>query len=177
MWRSETYAAIANQPGFDQLCERRKKGLTKCLTTILEILEPRADTRRLQTSVRSMIIEPAFALAHKMHLSVDQFSIEWSQFHNLQTDQRTYFKAEDMNEFEFVDLASHRTLKNHPSGDIIYIFDITPKLVFQKVKADSYGEPKVLKKQKILVTVDKDAAVYSESQPTVLGWLKRFINE
>jgi hypothetical protein len=144
---------------------------------MLKILAPRANTGRLQTSIRSIIIEPAFTLAHKMHLSVDQFTIEWSQFHNLQTDQRTYFKTEDISEFEFVDLASHRTLKGHHSGDIIYIFDITPKLVFQKVKADSYAEPKVLKKQKILVTVNKNAAVSSESQPTVLGWLKRSVYE
>jgi hypothetical protein len=148
------------------------------LTAMLGLFIPRAHTRNLQTAVRNTIIEPAFALAHKMHLSVDLFSIEWSQYHNLRPDQRNSFAGE-FNDFELVDLlARGKTLKALPSRNIDYILDITPQLVLRRVKADTYAEPKVLKKPKILVAVTKEGHGHSRepelrpgSDATVLGWL------
>jgi hypothetical protein len=147
------------------------------LTAMLGLFIPRANTRNLQTTVRNTIIEPAFALAHKMHLSVDRFSIEWSQYHNLRSEQRLSFAGE-FNDFELVDLARRKTLKAPPSRNIDYIFDISPQLVFRRVKADTYAEPKVLKKLKILVAVAKEGHGHNrepELRPaldaTALGWL------
>ena len=145
---------------------------------MLRLFIPRAHTRNLLPAVRNTIIEPAFALAHKMHLSVDLFSIEWSQYHNLRSDERNPFAGE-FNDFEFVDLlARGKTLKAPPSRNIEYLFDITPRLVFRRVKADIYAEPKVLKKPKILVAVTKEGHGHSKepelhqgSDATALGWL------
>jgi hypothetical protein len=148
------------------------------LTAMLKLFIPRAHTRNLQAAVYNTIIEPAFALAHKMHLSVDLFSIEWSKYHNLWADQRNPFAGE-FNDFELVDLiAGGKTLKAPPLRNFDYIFDITPQLVFRRVKADTYSEPKVLRKPKILVAVTKEGHGHSReselrqgSDATVLGWL------
>jgi len=180
-WRSETYTAIVNRPEFDRVCERRKEALTRHLANMLVLFISQARARNLESSVRSAIIEPAFALSHKMHLSVDQFSIEWSQYYNLRRDQQKVLVG-DFNNFEYVDLNSRKTLKAHSSGDMTYILDITPKLVFRMVKADSYAEPKVLKKPNILVAVSKDghrhdgeSELHSGLDTTILGKLYRMI--
>jgi hypothetical protein len=116
-----------------------------------------------------------------MHLSVDQFSIEWSQYYNLRRDQQKVLVG-DFNNFEYVDLDSRKTLKAHSSGDMTYILDVTPKLVFRMVKADSYAEPKVLEKPNILVAVSKDghrhdgeSELHSGLDTTILGKLYRVI--
>jgi len=179
-WRSETYAAIANRPGFDQLLTKRKDALTADLAAILGLFIPRYPMHKLQASVRNNIIEPAFALAHKMHLSVDNFSIEWSQYHDLRRDQRNHFIGE-FKDVELVDLlAEGKTLKAHSSRNTVYIFDITPQLVFREVKADTYAGPKVLRKPRILVAVGKEGQghnrepqLYPVPDATVLDWLDK----
>jgi len=178
-WRSETYTAIASRPQFGQIREKRKELLTVTLTAMLGIFIPRAHNLNLQTSVRNTIIEPAFALAHKMHLSVDYFSIEWPKYHKLRSDRGNG----EFSDVELVDLARRTTLKAPPSGNIDYIFDITPQLVFQRVKADTCAEPKVLKKLRILVAVTKEgygrnreSELRSGSDATVLGWLHQEIS-
>jgi hypothetical protein len=145
---------------------------------MLRVFIPRTDKRGFHTAVRNTIIEPAFTLAHKMHLSVDYFSIKWSEYNDLRYDQRNSLSGK-FNYFEFVDLlASGKKLKTPPSGTINYILDITPQLVFQMVKANRCEEPKVLKKPKILVALTKEGhghfreqAIRPERNATVLGWL------
>jgi len=145
---------------------------------MLGLFVPRAAKRGLHTAVRNTIIEPAFALAHKMHLSVDHFSIEWSEYHDLRYDQRNSLTGK-FNYFEFVDLlARGKKLKTPTSGIINYILDITPQLVFRMVKANTREEPKVLKKPKILVALNKEGyghfreqVIRPERDATVLGWL------
>src|SRR5438045_3992340 len=91
-WHSETYMAIANRHEFHHLREKRKRELTGDLTEMLRILAPAANAHNLATSIYKDIIEPAFTLAHKLSLSVDLFTIEWSPFHNLKSDQRGHLQ-------------------------------------------------------------------------------------
>jgi hypothetical protein len=114
-----------------------------------------------------------------MHLSVDYFSIEWSEYNDLRYDQGNSLTG-NFNCFEFVDLlARGKKLKAPPTGIINYILDITPQLVFRMVKANRCEEPKVLKKPKILVALTKEGhshfreqAIRPERHVTVLGWLQ-----
>jgi hypothetical protein len=75
-------------------------------------------------------------------------------------------------------LGGDTILKPTPLIGLVPMFEISRRLVFKMVKADTYAEPKVLKKSKTLVAFDK----YGESQhiapkmpsgqdATVLMWL------
>ncbi|OBT67816.1 hypothetical protein VE03_02423 [Pseudogymnoascus sp. 23342-1-I1] len=177
-WRCETYAAIVNRPGFQQQCELRKNDLTDSITRMLRLLAPGSNRHTLKSSVHKDITEPAFALAHKMQLSVDRFTIGWSPLHNLRHDQRKKFDVGFSGD-ELVDLRTNIKPKD-PLAMIDYVFDITPKLVFYRIKTDTYDEPKVLKKPRILVTVTEDGCREPDRHEvvdaTVLGWLNDQLN-
>ncbi|KAF4626039.1 hypothetical protein G7Y89_g12119 [Cudoniella acicularis] len=180
-WRSETYTAITSRHEFGRIREKRIFFLTHCLTAMLLLFIPRADERKLHANIRHAIIEPAFALAHKMHLSVDYFTIEWSRYHNSQPSQRSSFPGGlHLHDLELIDyMDKGKLIRSAPSGNVHYMFDITPRLVFTKVKGDSVAEPKVLRKPKLLVSVLKegfrlrDPASKSGEDITSLGWLER----
>ncbi|KAF4636896.1 hypothetical protein G7Y89_g1185 [Cudoniella acicularis] len=180
-WRSELYTALANRHEFADQRQRASARLVSELTNMLAIFVPEADKKVLGASVKTTIIEPALNLAHKLHLSVNKFSLEWSHFMRTRPEERPldpkYFLP-----FECVDLArSGKVLKPQAfenSGPITYLFDLSPALVFEAVKADSFAEPKVLKRQRILVVASKEGQsrfivprVEFVECPTLVGWL------
>ena len=70
-----------------------------------------------------------------------------------------------------------------PKGILTYIFDLSPELVFRAVKTDSFGEPRVLKRARILVAVTKEEhgpytgpAPLPREPPTFLGLLDETIH-
>ena len=77
-------------------------------------------------------------LAHKMHISVDKFSFEWSVLQRTKPDKR-FVSPRDFDVFEAVDITG-RTLKFPAAaeglGHITYLFDICPKMVYEPVKDD-----------------------------------------
>jgi hypothetical protein len=148
---------------------------------MLGLFVPAANRRNLETSMRHSIIEPAFALARKMHLSVDEFTIEWSPYYYSRPGPQ--ISAREFNHFEFVDLLDdYKTIKSYPSDGVRWMFDITPMLMFRKVQADSYADPKTLKRPKILAAIikegpghDREPELRSASGATVLDWLETAI--
>jgi hypothetical protein len=175
-YRSETYTALIARPDFPPALEARKRELTEELSDMLRILAPNKHRKDFTSSLRERIIEPAFALAQKMHLSVDEFALEWSLFHNLRAGERGQAQFPgDFSEFESFDVAALMPLKNRPEYSE-YLFDINPRLVLRSVKTDTLDEPKVLKKRQILVMVpDKHGRSVERRRPedaTVLGWLR-----
>jgi hypothetical protein len=101
--RSETYTVITNCHDFVARREQRCDGLTERLSAIIGFFTPSSDKRELYPLVRNSIPEPALSLAHKMHLSVDRFSIEWSPIRESKLEQHNTF-GKDFNDFEFVNL-------------------------------------------------------------------------
>ena len=66
-----------------------------------------------------------------------------------------------------------------PEAKLTYLFDISPELVCKAVKTDSFGEPRVLKRARVLVAATKDgesfydaASLPSREPPTLLGWME-----
>ncbi|KAG9233805.1 hypothetical protein BJ875DRAFT_441871 [Amylocarpus encephaloides] len=185
-WRSETYTAITNRHEFEEMREGMKGDLTARLTEILALFLSRPDKKNLYAEICQSIVNPAFTLAHKMHLSVDHFSLEWSRNHHLPFSQQLPF--EDSNDFEVVELQAGgtgvKTHKTPPTSESIrYLFDMTPRLVLQRTKANSPGERKVLKKARLLcldtkdgVNSPRDLHSRSTSDPTVLSWLDKILS-
>lgn len=107
-------------------------------------------------SLLKSIVDPCLDLAHKLHLSVDKYSIRWTPYHTANWEQRQTMTL-DLSQFECVDLISGRTIKFPPRGKLLtYLFDLSPGLVLETAQAQFFGEPKILKKPKILVAATKE---------------------
>lgn len=182
-WHSETLTAIANGPEFPRNREKRIAKLVLQLSSILCIFVPQVDEEDFQATLRSSIIVPATSLAHKMHLSVDEYNLEWTAFHRLRIHDRIE-QAEYLQSFELANvLIDGKVVKSKPEGARIeYIFDISPQLVLRAVKGEGYAERKVLKRSKVLVAVVREDEDWlrmlrydSKQEPTLLGWLENVI--
>ena len=132
------------------------------------------------SSVQSAIIGPAISLAHKLQLSVDKYTVWWSPHHRLRLEERPSMPYEFSN-FECINLLrSGQTLKFPVQGRILtYMFDVTPGLFLEPAKAETFADPKVLKRPKILVAAtQEEAGPYRPSvtrqgeSATLLGWLE-----
>ncbi|KAL2840206.1 hypothetical protein BJY01DRAFT_236827 [Aspergillus pseudoustus] len=174
-WRVETYTALSARPGFDQYATNRMWDLTFDITRLLSLFASESDGQKLAKSFFEGITKPASALARKMHLSFDEFAVEWSLYHDRVGECEKMFEEgppEGATEFEFVELQSRKTLRGMPGNEARWMFDLTPRLVVRKLKADSYAEAKTLVKQRVLISnrhKEKNGA------PTVLGTLERWL--
>jgi hypothetical protein len=148
---------------------------------------PRARKTELQSSVHDRIIKPALALAHKLHISVDKISVEWTRHNEMEHDDRRNHPP-NFQPFNCANLlANGKPLKEsairNPAADILYIFDIFPGLIYRKVKADIYSEPKILQKPKVLVAVIKEDSesglrkLAATEEGTLLGWMYEKVKE
>ncbi len=187
-WRSETYTAITNRPEFQREIKNPTEFLSSSLAEILGLFIPHSKYK-LRPSIRTVIIEPALALAHKMNLSVDEFSIKWTIFSNSPQGQqptKSYPFREQFQYFEMVNLmAAGKPIKNPPgAGHLDYVIDIMPRLVMRTAKADVFGDEKVLKRPKLLVAVPTEGQprltpprVKPGDEVTLLGLLHRILRE
>jgi hypothetical protein len=183
-WRSEAYAAFANRHEFTAQREARTNELVKELASMLHIFVPRLNTEHYATvfwpSIRTIIIEPALDLAHKLHLSVDKFNVEWTDFSRTPPRDRK-MAPELFQPFDSMDLLKSKKLKPQDleaAGLVTYIMDLTPQLSFQVVKADALAEAKVLCKARVLVAATKKGKgpfmppeLEDGQVATLLGWL------
>lgn len=164
---------------------------------MLRVLATDTD-EKLAKSFFENITKPACKLARKMHLCFDEYTLEWSTYHDKQLlDPAAIFEKEtDVKEkfarYEFVDLNTRKTLRERPrveDGGLLkvwWVFDLKPKLVLRKLRADSWAEGKTLTRPAVLVSPDdlkrrkKTAAPAKKGEQgpiTVLGaladWLHR----
>lgn len=147
---------------------------------MLLIFLPSSDMHTLAPSVYGAIIEPALLLAHKLQLSADKFSLSWTHFGGTRREDRS-IDPRDYSTVECVDiLRSGRVLKSQAvaaAGAITYIFDLTPALVFEAIKADAFADPRVLNKGRILVAATKAGdepfplPLDGSEEPTLVAWL------
>ncbi|CEL05661.1 hypothetical protein ASPCAL06778 [Aspergillus calidoustus] len=176
-WRVETYTALSARPGFDQYATNRMWDLTYDITRLLRLFASEGDGQKLAKSFFEGITKPASELARKMHLSFDEFAVEWSGYHDRVGECERLFQdgpLEGGTEFEFVELQSRKTLREMPGKDARWMFDLTPRLVVRKLKADAYAEARTLVKPRILISnrlKEKNGAL------TVLGTLERWLQE
>ncbi|KAL3458125.1 hypothetical protein BJX64DRAFT_234356 [Aspergillus heterothallicus] len=176
-WRVETYHALSARPGFDQYATNRMWDLTFDITRLLRLFASEGDGQKLAKSFFEGITKPASELAKKMHLSFDEFALEWSGYHDRVGDCEKLFEEappERGAEFEYVELQSRKTLREMPGNEARWLFDLTPRLVVRKLKADSYAEARTLVKPRVLISnlhKEKGGAL------TVLGTLDRWLQE
>ncbi|KAL4806763.1 hypothetical protein BDV18DRAFT_119643 [Aspergillus unguis] len=162
-WRIETYTAASNRPGFTEYTDTRKWNLATHLTKALLPFAPEDSPESLSKSLLEAIIKPAFELGRKMHLCFDEYTLEWSTWHDRAiADPIKVFEEESERRFdnyEFVSLTDRKIMRKPKEGDdgvrVKWLFDLAPKLVFRRLKADSWSEGKVLVKSKVLVRVYK----------------------
>lgn len=173
------YTAITNKHNFAGYREKLRHQVAYDLIHTLHIFAPRLDQEAMGASLITSIIDPCLTLAHKLHLSVDKYSIRWTPYHTATWEQRQTMKL-DLTQFECVDLIGGRTFKTQPKGKLFtYICDLAPGLVLEKAQAQFNGEPKILKKPRVLVAVTKEEdGFYSPKLPkqgepcTLLGWME-----
>jgi hypothetical protein len=176
-WRVETYAALSARPGFDQYATNRMWDLTYDITRLLRLFASEGDGQKLAKSFFEGITKPASELARKMHLSFDEFAVEWSGYHDRVGECERLFQdgpLERATEFEFVELQSRKTLREIPGKDARWMFDLTPRLVVRKLKADAYAEARTLVKPRILIS---NRLKEKNGSLTVLGTLERWLQE
>ncbi|KAL4758711.1 uncharacterized protein BDW70DRAFT_169997 [Aspergillus foveolatus] len=182
-WHIETYTAASARPGFDKYAHDRMWNLTVHMINMLRAFAPTTDPNTLAKSFLKTVTKPACDLARRFHLCFDEYSLEWSEYHdneNLVEDpagalQRVINEGR-FREYDFVRVGEERKwLRDIPTslssgnggregkdGDgnetkvtVRWLFDIAPKLVFRKLKVDSCGENKVLVKPRVLVRVSE----------------------
>jgi len=179
-WHSETFTAITKRHEFAKQRQLRSAKLSADLVAMMELFLPRSDHRRMRLSVQSTIIEPALQLAHKMHLSVNKFTVVYTSYHGSKREKR-HPLPRDSSPFECVTISPPGKVLKFPvsEGAVTYLFDLSPELVCKAVKTDSYGEPRVLKRARVLVAVTKDGETFdhatslpSREPPTLLGWME-----
>ncbi|KAL4786296.1 hypothetical protein BJX76DRAFT_355202 [Aspergillus varians] len=195
-WRIETYTAASDRPGFEEYAANRMWGVTCDIVGALRVFVPTIDPNSLAKSFFEGIMKPAAALARRMHLCFDEYTLEWSAYHDRQLlDTAEIFEKESSTKekfarYEFVELRSKKTLRERPRGEdgepvkVRWMFDLRPKLVVRKLRADSWAEGKILVKPKILVRVSEQKKgrgpfrKKSEQQedPTVLAALEEWLH-
>ncbi|KAL4745676.1 hypothetical protein BDW72DRAFT_211114 [Aspergillus terricola var. indicus] len=214
-WHIETYTAASARPGFGTYAHDRMWNLTVHMINMLRAFAPTTDPNTLAKSFFKTVTKPACELARRFHLCFDEYSLEWSEYYDnekLMKDPvgalQRVIKEGRFGEYDFVRVGEERRwLRDVPTslssgnggregkdGDgnetkitVRWLFDMAPKLVFRKLKADSLGEGKVLVKPRVLVRVSEQKRtgptkkvakkVEREEYKTVLGavqgWLTR----
>ncbi|KAL6236807.1 hypothetical protein BDW75DRAFT_103018 [Aspergillus navahoensis] len=182
-WHIETYTAASSRPGFDSYAQDRMWNLTVHMIKMLRAFAPTMDANTLAKSFLETVTKPACDLARRFHLCLDEYSLEWSEYHaNDKVVKNPVMVFERMvkegrfGEYDFVRVGEERrwlrdvptSLSNHDGdgegkdgdGDgneatvtVRWLFDMAPKLVFRKLKVDSWGEGQVLVKPRVLVRV------------------------
>ncbi|KAL4960815.1 uncharacterized protein BDV14DRAFT_181686 [Aspergillus stella-maris] len=168
-WRIETYTAASARPGFAEYATERMWALTIDMIKMLRVFAPGTDPNSLAKSFFESITKPACNLARKMHLSLDEYTLEWSTYHDKTlVDQVGIFDKEASEKdkfatYEFIEMNSRKVLRDRPmgkteDGKILplktkWMFDMSPKLVFRKLKADAWMDGKVLVRPRVLVCV------------------------
>ncbi|KAH8804542.1 hypothetical protein F5884DRAFT_417434 [Xylogone sp. PMI_703] len=159
LWRSETYAAVCQRPDFPEFRRQRTMQLTDQLTTLMSVIVPRAEKRRLHVSIQNNIVKPAMALAHRLHLSVDRYSLEWSTFSKIPLEARSH-APKDFMEYESLNIVQGARVVRFPLPNprctFTYLLDMSPALVYYEAKADAWGEAKILKKARMLIALTKE---------------------
>jgi hypothetical protein len=139
---------------------------------MLSLFLPETAHDGLSASVQSSIIEPAFELAHGMHLSVNKFSMHWTPGHN---DPSRYHQPIPQNaSLDFVTVEGPSVKMSQPTGNgkvVKYMFDLTPELRFEFAKVDGFAPSKVLKPGRVVVDATGDAPGSQGRHSTLLGWM------
>lgn len=151
------------------------------LFSVLEVfITSTARTEDIIHGLYEHTIKRAYTLALKMHLSVDEYTIQWSDYYESQPN--TNIAIKDFEDFEFLDLQRGRTVSARPPQvRLQWLFDVTPMLSVRKVFANSYAESKLLVKPRILVVVKEKLGgektesddSHSGQYQTILGMLDK----
>ncbi|KAL5044157.1 hypothetical protein BDW71DRAFT_186440 [Aspergillus fruticulosus] len=186
-WHIETYTAASSRPGFDSYARDRMWNLTVHMIKMLRAFAPTTDPNTLAKSFLETIAKPAYELARRFHLCLDEYSLEWSEYHDNEKVVKdpvmvfeSVVKEGRFGEYDFVRVGEERKwLRDVPAsvskgdgdgegkvGDgnetkltVRWLFDMAPKLVFRKLKVDSWAEGKVLVKPRVLVRVSEQRKV------------------
>ena len=167
------------------------------MAKMLRVLATDTD-ENLAKSFFETVIKPACKLARKMHLCFDEYTLEWSTYHDKQLlDPAAIFEKEagvkeKFASYEFVDLNTRKTLRERPRVEdgeplkVQWVFDLKPRLVFRKLRADSWAEGKTLTRPAVLVCLADQKrrkntaapAKKGEKEPinvlgALAGWLHR----
>ncbi|KAL4912312.1 hypothetical protein BDW62DRAFT_25465 [Aspergillus aurantiobrunneus] len=194
-WRIETYTAASDRPGFSEYATDRMWGVTIDIIKMLRIFAPSTDANTLAKSFFESITKPACAFARKMHLCFDEYTLEWSGYHDKQLlDTAEVFEEAGAKgkyaDYGFVELNSRKFLRDRPVGEdgeplrVRWLFDLSPRLVFRKLKADSWTDGKVLVKPVIVVYISEQRKgkraskkkEEHEENTTVLGALGEWLH-
>jgi len=155
--------------------------MTKYLSSMLEIFLPVSKRRGFRKVVQSLIIEPAFQMAHNMHLSENQFSMNYTETYD---DPGVCQLAVNQNpEVECVNITGRRV--GFPTEDarvVKYMFDMAPELRWSIAKAREFTLPKVFMRSRVVVYDAKTAHIAQKPalkgrHPTLLAWLEEMVDE
>lgn len=156
-----------------------KYDIASYLAGLLECLVQPVSQQELQRSIALAIVEPAFALAHKMFFSTDVWQLHWSdKYHDLR------FESLSPTTVEFVDIEAAGktvTLPLQRGTEMHYILDVFPALTCLVPTSDGHEPRKWLKKHRILVATSHASSSRSSHEVgdkscTLLGRLHEAVH-
>jgi hypothetical protein len=181
--------AIASMPAFRATRDRKRGSLVSELRSVVSIFStPRQrESRKFISSLEQAIVAPALHLAHKLHLSVDKYSFEWSHLRKASGQQFTKIPS-TCSEFECKDVQKSGKVLTAASmskmGDIVYLLDVAPALALERAKPDGFAEPKIIMKPKILVSAIQEgeitlvpAEIEEGKHATLVNWMLDSLQE
>jgi hypothetical protein len=175
---------MTNRPSFAKGRQTHSDKLSEDLAYMLSVflLDRRSDLKNFRCSVQDTIIEPALKLAHKMHLSVDRFTVQYTNLAkgNLGTRRRLPSESSPFECTKLSPLGNKKLIFPVQEGIITYLFDLSPALIYEEAQTVAFREPRVLKQGRILVTVAKEEPAPStearQREPcTLLGLLNEIV--
>ena len=185
-WRAETLSAVTKRPTFTQRRQTHSQNLSIKLNEMLHVFIPHSNGQNLFHSIQNSIIEPALQMAHKLHLSVDRFTLRYTNWHERRMANRQPIHTPiDSMHMDCVMVSPPGKALKFPvqRGVLTYLLELSPALVFEAAKTDSWGDKKELKASRILVahTEANDAPYHGDASrsreiPTLLGLLAEEIH-
>ncbi|KAH8169865.1 hypothetical protein LIA77_10409 [Sarocladium implicatum] len=148
-WRSDTLRAIAQRPAFQASRDRYLDVLSTDLASLLSAVALRGTQSELRHSIRKNVLDPAAAVAHRLHLAVPVYTLKWPVRH-------AWSRLEV---YECTDLASGGlpidftgTVPNSKARkDVTYLFDLAPGLFVERIEHGQKLPPKAISRPQVLV--------------------------
>lgn len=140
--------------------------VTEDLASLLCVIAPKASASDFQGSLRRTVVEPAAALAHRLHVAASVYSLKWPA-RGAWSRLEVYECLNLATGGQVVDLAG-TTPTSAARRKVSYLFDVAPGLFVERVEEGKKMNLKAICRPTVLVYGGEGEVSRS---PTVLKWL------
>jgi len=173
-WRSETLAALASRPEFEEQRSRYATLRTNELAHLLADFDRKMSEKELRDSIWNSMVKPSIELAHELQLAPNIFTVEWTRFDNYDENMK---ERPNFGSLTCVNLVEYgkviKPSSDHTGRSITYLFDICPGLYCQNVENNDSSAQRILCKPTVLVAATDGSKNPLRTGLTLLEWLRK----